>query len=67
MKKPDGKDDFTTLIGKIAITDTDMSPSGTILIDGEIFSAQADDGYVEAGRGVRVTSVRGKKIFIRRV
>ena len=67
MKKSIEKDDFTTLIGKIAITDTDMSPSGTILIDGEIFTAETDDGYVEAGRGVKVTRVRGKKIFIRRV
>jgi membrane-bound serine protease (ClpP class) len=59
--------DLSALTGKIAITDTDLSPKGTVIIDDEIYEAEAEDGYVEAGRGVRVTRVRGKKIFIRRV
>jgi membrane-bound ClpP family serine protease len=56
-----------SLIGKIAITDTDMAPKGTVIIEGEVYEAEAEEGHVEAGRGVRVTRVRGKKIFIRRV
>jgi membrane-bound serine protease (ClpP class) len=59
--------DHSALIGKIAITDTDLSPKGTVIIDDEVYEAEAEDGYVEAGRGVRVTKIRGKKIYIRRV
>jgi len=61
------KKNLTGLIGKIAVTDSDLSPSGTVLIDNEIFTAKTDDNFIEAGRGVRVTRVRGKKIFVRRV
>jgi membrane-bound serine protease (ClpP class) len=59
--------DLKTLIGKIAITDSDLSPKGTAIIDDEVYEVEAEEGYVEAGRGVRVTRVKGKKIFIRRV
>jgi len=59
--------DYTALTGKIAITDTNLSPSGTVLIDNEIYEVKTDGEFVEAGRGVRVTRVRGKKIFVRRV
>jgi membrane-bound serine protease (ClpP class) len=54
---------YTPLIGKIAVTDTDLQPEGTVLIDNEIYEGE----FIEAGRGVRVTRVRGKKIFVRRV
>jgi len=58
---------LTCHIGKIAVTDTDLSPSGTVLLDNEIYEAKTDGEYVEAGRGVRVIRVRGKIIFVRRV
>ena len=63
----DGKQNYNDLIGKIAVTDSELSPSGTVLIDNEIYSAEADDGCIEAGRGVRVTRVRGKRIYVKRV
>ena len=59
--------DYTALIGKIGVTDTDMRPSGTVLIDNEIYDASTDGEFVETGRGVRVTRVSGRKIFVRRV
>jgi len=55
------------LIGKIAVTETDLSPTGTVLIDNEVYEAVTDSEFVEAGRGVKVTRVQGKKIFVRRV
>ena len=58
---------LTLLIGKIAVTDTELNPSGTVLIDNEIYDAKTDGEFVEAGRGVRVTRVSGKKIFVKRV
>jgi membrane-bound ClpP family serine protease len=64
--------DFAHLIGKIAVTDTELSPKGTAMFavnsgEEEIHEVQAEEGYIEASRGVKVTRVRGRKIFVRRV
>ena len=61
------KKELAALTGKIAITDTALSPSGTVLIDGEAYAAESENEHIDAGRGVRVTRVRGTKIFVRRV
>jgi len=55
------------LVGKIGITDTELRPSGTVLIDNEIYEARTDGEFIDEGRGVRVSRVRGKKIFVIRV
>jgi len=55
------------LIGKIAIVDTELNPSGTVLIDDEIYEAKTNGEKIEAGRGVKVTRVLGKKIIVIRV
>jgi len=59
--------DNPALLGKIGVTDTELRPSGMVLIDNEIYEAKTDGDFIEAGRGVRVTRVRGKKVFVRRV
>ena len=59
--------DHSALLGKIGVTDTELRPSGTVLIDDEIYDARTDGEFIEAGRGVRVNRVRGKKIFVIRV
>jgi len=58
---------LAALIGKIGVTDSDLSPAGTVLIDNEIYDVETDDEFVEAGRGVRVLRVRGSKIWVKRV
>jgi membrane-bound ClpP family serine protease len=67
--RPPGMKDkgYSGLIGKIGVTDTELRPSGVILIDNEIYNVETDGELVEAGRGVKVTRVRGKKIFVKRV
>jgi membrane-bound serine protease (ClpP class) len=62
-----GDKELAELIGKIAITDTEMSPKGTVMIDDEIYEAEVLDGYIETGRGVRVIRVRGKKLIVKKV
>ncbi|MDR2965588.1 MAG: NfeD family protein [Treponema sp.] len=61
------ENDYSALIGKIAVTDTPLEPLGTVLIDGEIYEARTDAEFVDAGRGVKITRVKGNKIFVRRV
>jgi len=64
MKKGE---DFTKLVGKIAIVDTALNPSGTVLIDDEIYKARTNGEMIEAGRGVKVIRVQGRKIIVIRV
>jgi len=59
--------DLSSLIGKIAVTDSDMSPNGTVLIDDEIYEAVTDGEQIDPGRGVKVTRVKGKKLVVKRV
>jgi membrane-bound serine protease (ClpP class) len=59
--------DLSSMIGRIAVTNSEMSPKGTILIDDEVYDAQTEGEYLEPGRGVKVTRVKGKKIIVKRV
>jgi len=59
--------DLGALTGKVGVTDSDLNPSGTVLIDNEIYDVTTDGELVEAGRGVRVIRVRGMKIWVKRV
>ena len=58
---------LAALTGKIGVTDSDLNPEGTVLIDNEIYDVETDGELVEAGRGVRVIRVRGSKIWVKRV
>jgi membrane-bound serine protease (ClpP class) len=59
--------DHSSLIGRIAVTDSEMSPKGTVLIDDEIYEAVTDGERIDPGKGVKVTRVKGKKIVVKRV
>lgn len=59
--------DFNGLTGKIGITESELNPSGTALIDDDVYEVRTEGELVEAGRGVKVTRVHGRKIFVRRV
>jgi len=59
--------ELAALVGKIAVTDSELSPAGTVLIDNEVYAAESDGEPIDSGRGVRVTRIKGKKIFVRRV
>lgn len=59
--------ELSTLIGKIAITDSEMSPKGTVLIDDEVYEAVTDGEYIDPGRGVKVTRIKGKMVVVKRV
>ncbi len=59
--------ELSSLIGRIAVTDSEMSPKGTVLIDEEIYEAVTDGERIDPGKGVKVTRVKGKKIVVKRV
>jgi membrane-bound serine protease (ClpP class) len=62
-----GLQDYGSLVGKIGITVTPLRPSGRVEIDGEVYSVEADGSFVEPGRGVKITRVRGSTITVRLV
>jgi membrane-bound serine protease (ClpP class) len=55
------------MLGRIAITNSEMSPKGTVLIDDEVYEAATDGEHIDPGRGVKVTRIKGKKIVVKRV
>jgi membrane-bound serine protease (ClpP class) len=54
------------LIGALATARTDLSPSGTVFLKGEWWEAEADDAPIEAGEQVRVESVNGFRLRVKR-
>lgn len=58
---------YADLLGKEGVTLTDLRPVGTARIDGERHEVLADTHLIEAGARVRVVSVQGNEIKVRKV
>jgi membrane-bound serine protease (ClpP class) len=54
------------LLGAIGVTRTDLGPSGTVFVDGELWSAESEDGTIPAGQRVRVVQIRGLHLVVRK-
>jgi len=52
------------LVGKVAVAKTPLDPKGTVLVDGEHWTAVIDSGKVELGEEVTVTKVEGLKLLV---
>ena len=61
------EDDYAALTGKIGTAESVLRPSGRAQIDGKIYTVEADGEYIDNGRGIIVTRVRGNRIVVRRV
>ena len=59
------EEDFSVLVGKTGVSDTVLRPSGRALIDGRIYTVDADNEFVDPGTGIIVTRVRGNRIIVR--
>ncbi|WP_026569934.1 MULTISPECIES: NfeD family protein [Sediminibacillus] len=55
---------YASLVGKMAITVTDMRPVGTIRVDGEDYSAVTNGQWIARDTEVRVVQVDGTKILV---
>jgi len=55
------------LIGLIGVARTELSPAGTVLVGGELWSAQVEDRSKALAKGdeVEVTSVEGLRLRVR--
>ena len=61
------EENFAALTGKTGVANSILRPSGRALIDGKIYTVEADNEFVEEGKGIIVTRVRGNRIIVRRV
>jgi len=54
------------LVGAIGVARTQLSPEGTVFVQGEIWSADSLDGVIAAGARVRVARVEGLRLQVNR-
>lgn len=52
------------LKGKEGIAQTMLRPSGKVFIDGEVYDAIAENGFIEKGDKIRVTKVEATQLYI---
>ncbi|UCD22037.1 MAG: NfeD family protein [Chloroflexota bacterium] len=52
------------MIGKEAVAQTPLNPTGTVLAEGELWTAIAEDSKIEAGEEVTITKVEGLKLWV---
>ena len=60
-------ENLAALVGKTGTADSVLRPSGRALINGNIYTVEADNEFVEPGKGIVVTRVRGNRIIVRKV
>jgi membrane-bound serine protease (ClpP class) len=52
------------MIGKEAVVQKTLDPKGTVLAEGELWTAIAEDSKIEAGEEVTITKVEGLKLWV---
>lgn len=54
------------MIGKEAVARTALNPRGTVLAEGELWTAIAEDSTIESGEEVIITRTEGLKLWVTR-
>jgi membrane-bound serine protease (ClpP class) len=54
------------LVGAVGVARTDLAPAGTVFVQGELWSAQSENGTIAAGQRIRVTRVAGLHLEVRK-
>jgi membrane-bound serine protease (ClpP class) len=52
------------MIGKEAVVRTTLNPKGTVLAEGELWTAIAEDSTIEPGEEVIITKTEGLKLWV---
>jgi membrane-bound serine protease (ClpP class) len=55
------------MLGDIGIAMENLSPSGTISIQGEIWNAESLAGNIGKGEKVRIKEMKNMKLFVERI
>ena len=54
------------LLCRGAVVRTPLEPSGTVLVEGELWQAELDRGKAQVGEEVTITAIQGLKLFVTR-
>src|SRR5579864_5554329 len=54
------------LLGAVGVARTDLAPSGTVFVEGELWSAESEDGAIPVGQRVRVVQIKGLHLVVRK-
>lgn len=54
------------MIGKVAQTHTALNPRGTVLAEGELWTAIAEGNRIRSGEEVIITKIEGLRLWVRR-
>jgi membrane-bound serine protease (ClpP class) len=54
------------IVGRIAVTRSDLSPDGMVFVEGELWQATSENGSIPSGEQVRVVSADGLRLRVRR-
>jgi membrane-bound serine protease (ClpP class) len=54
------------LVGALGVARTDLAPSGTVFVLGELWSAESEGEAISAGQRVRVVRLDGLRLVVRR-
>jgi membrane-bound serine protease (ClpP class) len=52
------------LVGAVGVARSELSPTGTVFVNGELWSAESIDGVIPVGSRVRVTRVDGLRLQV---
>jgi membrane-bound ClpP family serine protease len=54
------------LVGRTAEVEVTLEPKGVVLVEGELWAAEAEKGRVEKGEEVVITRVEGLKLYVKK-
>lgn len=58
---------YTSLVGAEGVAQTDFRPTGTIKIDGKLFSAVSEGKWIKKGAPLKVNHVSGARILVEEI
>ena len=62
-----GLSDYQSLVGREAIAESVLRPAGKINIDGELYDATSESGFIEKGSKVKTQRFENAQFFVRKI
>ncbi|MBK6962765.1 MAG: nodulation protein NfeD [Bacteroidales bacterium] len=57
---------YTEMLGKTGTTHTILRPAGKVDVEGEVFDAVAESGYIEKGESIKVVNYENAQLIVRK-
>ncbi|MCH8052061.1 MAG: nodulation protein NfeD [Chloroflexi bacterium] len=57
---------MSTFVGRTVVARSALAPEGFVMMDGEIWTAEAEEGEIEPGDSVIITQIKGLRLKVRK-